>query len=328
VIEPVSIWNDIVDPKFWVDAGNFLHERPGGWDPQARLSEMAEDGVKREVLYPTLGLALFGLDDVETHEQACRAYNAWLIDYCAVDPEVLLGVAMIPSYDPDVAIVEIERCHGLGLRGALLWQTPHPDLPFASRHYDRVWKAAAERSMPVGLHILTGFDYSRAQMRAEMPVTPMEILHGAVNGKLSAVTDALFDLIFSGVFDRCGDLQLVLVENEVGWLPFVIDQYDYYFDRFRAKWPVEIDRAPSRYFAEHVSATFFRDPLAGRLLASWGQCNLMWSNDYPHPNSTWPDSLRIVERMLDGLPSDVVARVTRGNAERLYLPGRVAELDV
>jgi uncharacterized protein len=279
---------------------------------------MAQDGVNREVLYPTLGLALFGLDDIETHEQACRAYNDWLIDYCAVDPDALLGVAMIPSYNADVAINEIERCSNLGLRGVLLWQTPHPDLPFSSHHYDPVWEAASARSMPVSLHILTGFDYSRAQMRAEARPTPMEIIHGAVNGKLASVTNALFDLIFSGVFDRFAQLQVVLVENEVGWLPFVIDQYDYYVNRFRGTWPIDIEQAPSCYFAEHVSATFFRDPWAGRLMEWWGHSNLLWSNDYPHPNSTWPDSRQAVARMLGGLPPDVIERVIRGNAERLY----------
>ena len=37
----------------------------------------------------------------------------------------------------------------------------------------------------------------------------------------------------------------------------------------------------------------------------------MWSNDYPHPNSSWPHSRDIIERDLSHLPEDVLAKLVR-----------------
>src|SRR5438094_9535220 len=71
------------------DNGRF-EEKSGGWDPTARIKEMAVDGVSAEVLYPTLGLRLFGLDDRELQEACFRLYNDWIIDYCAPAPERLV----------------------------------------------------------------------------------------------------------------------------------------------------------------------------------------------------------------------------------------------
>src|SRR5207247_4215564 len=83
--------------------------KSGGWDPNERLKEMATDGVSAEVLYPTLGLGLFGLDDAKMQEACFRVYNDWLIDYCQVALDRLVGVSCIPVYDIEVGVAEMER---------------------------------------------------------------------------------------------------------------------------------------------------------------------------------------------------------------------------
>ena len=314
VMESPELWAKELPASFWPDAGASFQAQPGGHDPKARLSEMQEDGVSAEVLYPTLGLKLFGLDDADVQERAMRSYNDWLIDYCQGHNDRLVGVACISAYDIEKAIAELERCHAEGLGGFLLWQAPHPDMPFTSERYDPLWAAAERLHMPLSLHILTGHNYSK-----QLGITKgIDHYRGSVNLKLLTVTDALMDLIFSGALERFPDFKVVLVENEVGWLPFVLSQWDYYFHRFREAHPLAIERQPSDYFYRQVYATFFRDPLTAHLFDWWGADNCMWSNDYPHPNSTWPNSREIIEKNLGHLSDETKTKLLRTTVQSLY----------
>ena len=289
--------------------------RPGGYDPNERIREMTEDGVSAEVLYPTQGLRLFSMEDAGAQEACFELYNDWLMDYCSVAKDRLFGIACIAAYDIEVAVRELERCRKGGLVGALVWQVPHPDLPFTSSHYDPLWAAAQDTDTPVSLHILTGFDYSAAGLSRGDAI---ESHRGSVNLKLQSVTNALFDLTFSGVLDRFPRLKLVLVESEIGWLPFVLQQWDYYFERFRKDRPLNIDARPSEYFQRQVYATFFNDRVGGKLLSWWGADNCMWSTDYPHPNSSWPHSRELLEQNLGHLPPETIRKLVIENVERLY----------
>ena len=44
----------------------------------------------------------------------------------------------------------------------------------------------------------------------------------------------------------------------------------------------------------------------------------MWSNDFPHPNSTWPNSIKIIERDLGHLPPEIQRKIVCDNVSRLY----------
>jgi predicted TIM-barrel fold metal-dependent hydrolase len=314
VMETPELWADCLPSSFWPDGGASFKGQTGGHDPKARLTEMEEDGVNAEVLYPTLGLKLFGLDDADVQERAMRMFNDWLIDYCQVDTSRLVGVAAISAYNIEHAVAELERCKAEGLGGFLLWQATHPDMPFTSERYDPLWAAAQELEMPLSLHILTGHNYSR-----QLGITQgIDHYRGSVNLKLLTVTDAVMDIIFSGVLERFPRLKVVLVENEVGWLPFVLSQWDYYFHRFREVHPLTIDKQPSDYFYRQVYATFFRDPTVAHLFDWWGADNCMWSNDYPHPNSTWPNSRDVIAKNLGHLPEETREKLLRGTVRTLY----------
>jgi predicted TIM-barrel fold metal-dependent hydrolase len=274
---------------------------------------MATDGVSAEVLYPTLGLSLFGLDNPALQEACFRVYNDWLIDYCSAAPERLVGIACIPIYDCDVAVAELERCKKAGLQGSLIWQVPHADLTFKSDHYTRFWEASQDLDMPISLHILTGHNYSKNRG----PQSTESYRH-SVNTKLMEAANGLFDFVFYGILDRYPKLKLVTVENEIGWIPFVLQQWDYYFRRFRKDNPPVIEEEPSFYFNRQIYATFFNDAAGAHNLSWVNVDNYMWSNDFPHPNSTWPNSRKVIERDLGHLPADKRDKLVRENVARLY----------
>lgn len=291
------------------------NSRPGGTDPALRVEEMTQDGLAAEVLYPTLGLRLFSLEDAALQEACFRVYNDWLVEYCQVAPQRLYGIACIPAYDIGKAVEELERAKKAGMVGAMVWQVPHADLPFTSDHYDPLWDAAQSLEMPIHLHILTGFDYSALGGGREDPI---EAHRGSVNLKLASVTNAVFDLIFSGALERFPRLKVVIVESEIGWFPFVLQQWDYYFRRFRGKRALSFDREPSEFFQRQMYATLFNDAVGGKVLSWWGMDQCMWSTDYPHPNSSWPHSRELLAENLGHLPQETLGKLVRDNVVALY----------
>jgi predicted TIM-barrel fold metal-dependent hydrolase len=291
----------------------FSVARPGGWDPIVRIKDMETDGVSAEVLYPSLGLGLYCIADSELQEALFRTYNDWLIDYCQKVPDRLYGIAMISMYDIDHAVAEMERCKKAGIVGTMIWQVPDPKLPFVSEHYERFWAASQDLDMPVHLHILTGFGESMHRQTS----------HGIKRFRIGVqqtreIEDALFDMIFSGMLERYPKLKIVSVENEIGWMPFWLGQCDKAFKRHRHAEKLPIDKLPSEYFRRQVYATFFNDHVGGRLFSWWGADNCMWSNDYPHQNSTWPNSRDVIARDMGHLAAADRAKLLNANVTQLY----------
>jgi len=322
VMEPPDLWKKQVPEKYREQAplfpphkvGEGFQAHAGGWDPNERLKEMEVDGLRAEVLYPTLGLDLFGLDDAALQEACFRVYNDWIIEYCRAAPKRLIGIPAISVYNVDHAVKELERCRKAGLKGAIIWQVPHTDLPFYSDHYNRFWAAAQDLDAAVSLHILTGHGYNKHKERR----TGVEHYRGSVNLKLLDIANALFELMFYGVLERYPRLKIVTVENEIGWMPFMLQQWDYYYRRFRGINPPPINKDPSEYFKQQIYLTFFNDSVGGRNLEWWGEDNCMWSNDFPHPNSTWPNSRKVIERDLGHLPKEKQTKLLYTNVARLY----------
>ena len=322
VLEDPQLWKKRLPLSFREQApafpelkvGGSFQARPGGHDPKARIDEMAEDGVSGEVFYPSFGLDLYGLTDARLQEACFRVYNDWLIEYCEAAPDRLFGIAAIATYDIDHAVAELLRCKKAGFRGALIWQAPPPELPFTGDHYERLWAAAQDLEMPINMHILTGHPYPFPRNFGPR-IAHMSFRVG-VNNKLLHVTNCITDLITTGVLERYPRLKFVLVENEVSWLPFVLSQYDKYASRGTFASPMKM--LPGEYFARQFYATFFNDAPAGWAFDHWGTHNCMWSNDYPHPNSTWPNSRDVIKRDLGHLPSATRKKLLSENVCELY----------
>ena len=318
VVEPDDLWRRELPERLsknipTVKIGLPL---PGASDPKVRVADQDVDGLEAEVLFPNNGMALFGLDDVETQREGFRVFNDWLADYCKTSPKRLFGIPCLSVYDIDGAIKEMQRGHDMGMVGAMVWQVPDPRLPFMDiDHYDKLWAAAAECNAPIVCHILTGHSYAK-----DFAARPKgnERLRNAVNRKEADTANTLFDFIFSGAFERHPKLKLLLSESEVGWAPFLLQQWDYYWERFRRTDNFAITRPPSEIFAEHVYCTFLEDFVGTRAFSWWGEKNCVWSSDYPHFNMSFPHSRENVEKHLHGLAADKRKRLVRDNAVELF----------
>jgi len=318
IMEPPDLWEKrlpaaLADklPKFGPRGG----KNSGGGDPTLRVQEMATDGVSGEVLYHTLGLRLFAVEDRAAQEAAFQVGNDYMAEYCSAAPDRLWGIPMLSCYDIKAAVKELERTRKMGLIGGMIWQVPPEHLRFTGDHYEDLWAAAQDLDAPINLHILSGFNYSRFRSTDQ---SGMEAHRNSVNTKVHDAMTSIFDLVFSGVLERYPRLKFVLVENELGWLPFVVHQWDRYVKRFGEKRPIAISELPSFYVDRQVYCTFINDPPGAYLLSRFGTDNSMWSSDYPHDASTWPDSRQVITRDMEGLPVDVLRKVLRENVVRLY----------
>ena len=292
--------------------------RRGGWDPSARLPDMAIDGVEAEVIYTTLGFRQFWFKDAALQRACFRAYNNWLAEYCSYTPKRLFGLGLISLYDIDAAVTELRRCRTMGLKGAMIWASPPEDLPYSAPLYDPFWAEAQDLHMPLSLHAITGMgpesQATRAMGREIQPID--RYLRGVSQG--DEVKRSLTVFIFSGVLERFPGLKLVSAENNVGWLPFVIQRWDQSYEGGRSMYSAPLKLKPSEYFHRQVYATFIDDPLGVQNRHQVGVDNIMWSSDYPHTASTWPHSQEIIARDFVGVSEDERWKIVRQNVIRLY----------
>lgn len=315
VTEPMDLWKvlpaDITARMPVMEPFGALPD--GGEDPVARIVDMDRDGLAAEVLYPTAALELYRFEP-DIQKAAFQLYNDWIANYCKHAPDRLIGVPMIAMHDVDAAIIELKRCYDMGLKGALIWQVPHPDLPLHSSHYNPFWAVAAEMNVPVNMHILTGHSYDRTNL------TGFERIRGSVNIKTHDAINCIHDMLWSGVFERHPTLKMVIVEAEIGWIPFILQQWDYYYHRHGRKGihKFPISRTPTDIFNDHVFATFMDDTVGSYLLPHWGDRNCMWSSDYPHENTTWPNSKAFIAQQIGGLPMERQMRLASQNVIDLY----------
>jgi len=284
--------------------------RPGGWDPVVRLRDQDRDGVRAEVIYPSLALQLFRIRDPELQAATFRAYNDWLAEFCAYAPDRLAGVAMIPLHDVAGGIAELERAGRLGLRGGLIWSSAPDDRSYGDPVYEPFWAAAESARLPLSLHLGTGA-VPLAGTAGVLAVAYMFTHHAAQR--------SIAQMVFGGVFERHPGLRVVSVENDIGWIPHYLDRLDHAGEKFRAFHP-QLSRKPSDYFRAQVAATFQEDRLGIALRDAIGSRSLLWASDYPHTDSTWPRSREVIARDFAGVPADDLRRMTSDNATRLYWP--------
>ncbi|HKD65479.1 MAG TPA: amidohydrolase family protein [Candidatus Binataceae bacterium] len=285
---------------------------PGGYDPFARVKDMERDGVEAEILYTTFGLFLFAIDDLDLQFACFQAFNDWVANYCASSPGRLFGVAMIPTEPAERATAEMERCMRAGLKAAMISVSQDHGKGYDHPMYDRIWSASEDLRMPISLHL--------AGSRRSFARTGNVLADFALGFTPAMYSVAL--MVFSGVFDRHRRLKVVTVENDAGWAAMMLERMDFRYERDRF-WAgpangISSGRLPSRQFHEHVYCTFMRDHTAVRNRAYIGLENLMWGSDYPHQDSSFPNSIRIVGEHFADVPVSDQCKIARSNAISLY----------
>ncbi len=288
----------------------FADIMPGNYDGKAHLEDMAKDGVDASVVYPLAGLGTYTCPDRELALACVSAYNDWLIDeFCAYDPKRLISLPILPVDDGmDVTLAELKRVAKKGAKGVFV--PGCPARPYQDRYYDPLWAAAQAAGLSVNMHRNHGG-------KPPAPDTQDDFVAGIVIRFFSSIRP-FTNMIFTGVFERFPNLRLVAAETNIGWMPFWIEEMHNEWTRQRHWAKLPIQRSPREYVASNVHATFLDDKAGFALLDMIPPTAPMYSTDYPHSVTIWPNSRQVIEGLTKGLAPDLKHKVLAGNAVKVY----------
>jgi len=315
------------------EEGNSLHEvgLRGGWDAATRDKELDNDGVCGEVVFPgpdavtgTMGAPFgAGFNPVVTRSPAhllagARAYNRWAAELCQDSPDRRVGLIVAPIVDDvDGAIDEIRRARGEGLMGGIIIPPRWGDHPsYTSTRYDPVWALCEELSLPVHCHSGPAPHEDYGEAPGWMSVYGFETIFFTAR--------PLWFMLMTGVFERFPGLKMAVTEAGCYWAADLLWRLDLMATREHgmrklvgATEPLEM--LPSEYFDRNCAigaSNTRRRELERRYEIGVG--NIMWGNDFPHPEGTWPYTRDFLKDRFWDIPVDETAQILGLNQAEFY----------
>ncbi|MFI5053738.1 MAG: amidohydrolase family protein [Acidimicrobiia bacterium] len=291
--------------------------RPGCYDPAARLADMDMSWVEASMCFPTLprfcGQTFAEGNDKELGYACVKAYNDWMVEeWCGDSGGRLIPLGIIPLWNVDLAVAEVHRNAARGVRAVCFSELPyHLGLPtIHSGYWDPFFAACADTRTVVAMHI-----GSSSKMPAASPDAPPSVSATLAFGNAMA---SLVDFLMSGILVRYPELKLLYAESQIGWIPYALQRVDQVWDDNQG-WAQtkHIPEPPSSYYYQSVTGCFINDPHGLASLDEIGVDNVTCETDYPHSDSSWPDTKAIVTKLLADLPDEQITKLVRGNAIKL-----------
>ena len=293
--------------------------RPGCYDPEARVADMEMNWVDGSLCFPTFprfcGQTFTeATTDRELGLACVQAYNDWMVEeWCGDSGGVLIPLTLVPLWDAGLAAAEVRRNAERGVRAVCFSEIP-PALGLPSIHsgeWDPFIAACAETGTTICMHI-----GSSSKMPATSGDAPPAV---AITLSFNNAMASLSDWLFSGKLVQFPDLKLAYSEGQIGWIPYILERADTVWEEHRAWGGVResVPERPSTYYYRNVYGCFFRDQHGIDSLEKVGVDNVTFETDYPHTDSTWPDTKEVATRLMEGVDDDPVYKIMRGNAIRM-----------
>ncbi|EYF06488.1 amidohydrolase family protein [Chondromyces apiculatus] len=294
--------------------------RPGhmeaGASPAAQLAAMDASGIDVALLFPTFAMYLLGIDglDPALAGALARAYNDWLRDFCAPDPERLRGVGVVNLHAPGQMVEELRRVVACGWSAVVLRPNPVHGRRLSDPAYEPFWAACAELQVGVAIHEGTharlptaGADRFESRFALHACSHPMEQMM------------ALLALIEGGVLERHPTLRVGFLEAGCGWLPSWLHRLDVVeYENLAGEVEEHVKMQPSAYFRRQCFASADpTEPLLAETLRHLGEGHLLFGTDFPHVDHD-TDGVGKMLALREVLGRDALAKVLSGNAARLF----------
>src|SRR5580700_8298096 len=294
--------------------------RPGSFQVKPRLEDMDVNHLEASLCFPTFprfcGQTFYEAQDKELALLCVQAYNDWMVEeWCAEAGGRLIPLTLIPLWDAELAATEVRRNAERGVRAVCFSEIPPflglPSVHDPDNYWDPFFRACAETSTVINMHIGSS---------SKMPSTSADA-PPAVGSTLTHTnaTFSLVDFLFSGVLVRFPNLKLAYSEGQIGWIPYILERADDVWMEHRAWGGVKdiVPEPPSSYYYKHIFGCFFRDRHGIESLERVGADNITFETDYPHTDSTWPDTKKVAEGLMLGVSDADVYKIMRGNAIRM-----------
>jgi len=306
-------------PEDWgEDPANFDQVRPGCYDIHERVRDMDVNGVLASLCFsswPGLGGQFFAQsDDTEYVGAMLRAYNDWHIEeWCGTYPGrfiplTLSGFTMGAAWmAEEIRRVADKGCHAVSFHPET-YRFGTPDLH--GDDWDPAWQACQDCDTVMVFHF--------GGHPRFMPRSPFDVIPHSMPFQ-TAIFAA--ELLWSPVLRKFPTVKVALAEGGIGWVPYFLEKADFVYDHHHRWTGADFgDKLPSQVFREHVQTCFIDDETGLRNRDHIGVDTLTWEADYPHSDSTWPQSPETVMKSLvaAALSDAEIDKVTWQNACRWY----------
>ncbi|HEY7439405.1 MAG TPA: amidohydrolase family protein [Acidimicrobiia bacterium] len=307
----------------------FDQMRPGCYDADARVRDMGLNGVWSSLNFPSqitgfCGSVFFQSDDRDLGNACVRAWNDWLFEeWYEPHPTRIIPLGIAFLADSQCAADEIHRNAERGFRSVTLPERPHalglPSL-WDRHHWDPIIAACVDTDTVVSLHV------GSAGLHDMPPGAPRSQLASTLFGQLSL--GACAEWLWSEYPLRNPTLKIALSEGGIGWVAMLLDRLDYIVDHssYGSGWA----ERPSAVLQRNFWFCTLEDRSTIDTRHRIGVDNIMLEVDYPHGDTTWPDTQAVVEQVWGHISNAELRSMCCENAARLYrhpLPATVLPLD-
>ncbi|MCH9037722.1 MAG: amidohydrolase family protein [Chloroflexi bacterium] len=291
-----------------------------GWGPDTQLEAMDVEGIDIALLFPSMGLFAHAkeYDDDNLAAAISRAYNNWLAEFCQSDNNRMYGSAMVTAQNIEAAVEESRRAgEKLGFKSIFLRPNPMRGRNWHHPYYDPLWAECQRLDLAVGFHEGTP---------CELPVAMGERFDGQhedlwTTEHLAAhpieQMYACLSVIMGGVTERFPDLRIAFLEGNCSWLPFWLWRMDEHYEHREKVLKERLPLLPTEYFKRQCYASVEADESPGKYAVDWlGDDNIVFSTDYPHPDTRYPRSVEVFLTL--PFPEESLRKILWDNCARLY----------
>jgi predicted TIM-barrel fold metal-dependent hydrolase len=290
-----------------------------------RLEVMDRMGVWAQIVYPNAGgfgaTRFLVIEDPELRNLCVSIYNEAVAELQAESGGRLFPQAILPLWDRDALVRELQRVQDLRFTGVTITDNPEAfGLPqYTDPYWQPMWEFLNDTGLVVNFHIGSGIKdfvlehYAWGSLGPQLKLTAYATIAYMSNAKV------IINLILSGLLDRYENLKIVSVESGCGWIPFVMEALEYQVDEMAPDEGRKLKMRPRDYFLRHIYATFwFEDMGVKQFIDALGPGNLLFETDFPHPTCLYPESQEHLARVLSRLEPGVRRRVVQDNAAEIY----------
>ena len=305
--------------EWWMGPIHYEQMRPGCYDVTARLADMDINHIEAALCFPTYprfcGQLFNERKDRELALACVRAYNDWMVEeWSGESGGRLIPLCLIPLWDPHLTAAEVRRNAARGVHAVAFSELPGslglPTVHDKGRYWEPFFAACAETDTTIFMHIGSGSTFMTSSKDAPPAIT--------ANLVFLTASMALSDWLFSGVLVRYPSLNVCFAEGQLGWIPYLVQRADVLWAR--DVWGEDQGKLPEppSHYLKQVYGCFFDDLVGLGLRDQLGGIDqIVFETDYPHQDTTWPNTLATVEAFAHLLTDDELEKVLRGNAARL-----------
>lgn len=299
-------------------ARTYLTEAPfGTMDPSERLRVMDAENIDVSILYTTVGLLWEAeVKDPALAQAYTKAYNRWIVEFCADSPR-LVPTAHISLSDPVAAARELERAVGEGAMGAYVCPFTHDAKPLGHPDHHIVFAAAQDLGVPFAIHPTFEPQWTKGERMGTWEHVKQLRLLASVTAS-DGVRHQFTTLFDYGVFDLFPRLKVLVLESGGGWIGYWLDRIDAVYGHTFIGEKVPLAHKPSDYFRERVWISCDPDERTiPALAARFGADRFMWASDFPHADHT-PEYVHDLNELVASFPEADRAAFIGGNARTLF----------